>query len=125
MSVSAELEAEVPGSAPLFGPSDKLGIPADLPFDGLSKGAQHFPVAAPEAIVGHSHMHMAARSQVQACCACLPLSTLNFTGTRDSTHGHIWPWTRLLVPGHRTHLCSAKSRLQGRYLLQVTRAVAN
>lgn len=64
MSVSAELEAEVPGSAPLFGPSDKLGIQADLPFDGLSKGAQHFPVAAPEAIVGHSHMHMAARSQV-------------------------------------------------------------
>lgn len=64
MSVSAELEAELPGSAPLFGPSDKLGIPANLPFDGLSKGAQHFPVAAPEAIVGHAHMHMAARSQV-------------------------------------------------------------
>ncbi|KAK9830775.1 hypothetical protein WJX74_006631 [Apatococcus lobatus] len=63
MSVSAELEAEVPGSAPLFGPADQPGIPADLPFDGLSKGWQHFPVAAPEAVVGHSHMHMAARSQ--------------------------------------------------------------
>ncbi|KAK9866639.1 hypothetical protein WJX84_012043 [Apatococcus fuscideae] len=63
LSVSVQLEAEVPGSAPLFGPSELSGAPADLPSDGLSKGAQLFPLASPEAIVGHPTMHMAARSQ--------------------------------------------------------------
>ena len=82
MAVSSELEAETPRSAPLFGPADQQGIPADLPFDGLSKGAQHFPVAAPEAIVGHSHMHMAARSQV---CFRLLQSTAVPGGLRASS----------------------------------------
>ncbi len=73
---------------PCSGQADQLGIPADLPFDGLSKGSQHFPLAAPDAIVGHPHMHMAARSQVPLL-TCSPLHLELFQiQLRMTTSGH-------------------------------------
>ena len=99
LSVSVQLEAEVPGSAPLFGPSELSGAPADLPSDGLSKGAQLFPLASPEAIVGHPTMHMAARSQVcTALLACAGHLQGPPASPPPSRQAHSWAAALLVGP---------------------------